>query len=129
MVIRYVGTGLVPVHYVLPKKKEEIGTQEQDVNDHQSPTRKSGFQPRKQIDRGSEHDQSLYRREDTGVVIPIPVRDGTFKDEIGERKEMMMPVIVMRPKVETEMDEHAPRENDDSLGVQEVISYSQNDQN
>jgi len=30
---------------------------------------------------------------------------------------MMMPVVVMRHKVETAMEEHAPRKNDDSLGV------------
>ena len=33
----------------------------------------------------------------------------------------MMSVIVMRHKIETAMEEHAPRTNDDPLGVQEVI--------
>ena len=41
----------------------------------------------------------------------------------------MMSVIVMRHKIETAMEEHAPRQNHDPLGVQEVIPNPQNDQN
>ena len=37
---------------------------------------------------------------------------------------MMMPVVVMRQEVEAAMNEHAPRKNDGSLGVEEVISDS-----
>ena len=41
----------------------------------------------------------------------------------------MMSVVVMRHEVETAMDEHAPRKNDDSLGVQQIIPNPQGDQN
>ena len=41
----------------------------------------------------------------------------------------MMSVVVMRQKVEAAMDEHAPRKNDDSLGVQQIISNAQKNQN
>lgn len=101
----------------LPKEKEEIGTQEQNVNGYQSPSRKPSLQPRKQIDRRNKHNQSLYWRDNTGIVIPVPIRNRAFKDEIGERKEMMMSVVVMRYKVETAMEKHAPRKNDNPLGV------------
>ena len=97
--------------------KEKIGAQEQNVNGYQSPSRQPSLQPRKQIDRRNKHNQSLYRRDNTGIVIPVPIRNRAFKDEIGERKEMMMSVVVMRYKVETAMEKHTPRKNDNPLGV------------
>lgn len=42
---------------------------------------------------------------------------------------MMMSVVVMRYKVETAMEKHAPRKNDNPLGVQQVIPNPQNNQN
>ena len=57
----------------LSKEKEEIRTQEQNVNGYQSPSRKPSLQPRKQVDRGSKHDQSLYRGDDPSVMIIIPI--------------------------------------------------------
>ena len=62
-------------------------------------------------------------------MIPVPIRNRAFKDKIGEREEVMMSVVVMRHEVETAMDEHAPRKNDDSLGVQQIIPNPQGDQN
>ena len=124
-----VGAGLVPTQYVLPKRKEDIRTQKQDIYHHQSTTRQSSFQARKQIGGGNEHHQPLYRRDNITIVIPIPVRDRAFKDEIGERKEVMMPVVVMRQKVETAVDEQTPRENHDPLGVEQVIPNTQKNQN
>ena len=88
-----IGWEIVSGRLHLPEKKEEIGTQEQNVNDHQSTTRKSGFQPRKQIDRSNKHNQSLYRCNDTTIVIPVPIRNRAFKDKIGEREEVKYPTL------------------------------------
>ena len=73
-----------------------------------SPAGEAGFQSRKQIDRGDKRDQSFYRCNNTTVMIPVPIGDRTFKDEIGERKEVMMPIVMMRHKVETAVEEHTP---------------------
>ena len=104
--------------YTLPKEKEEIGTQEQDIDGNQCPTGYSGFQAAEEVNRSGKHDQSLYRRDDPSVMIIIPIGNRAFKSKIGERKEMMMSVVVMRYKVEPAMEEHTPRTDDGSLGVQ-----------
>ena len=54
------------------------------------------FQSWKEVDRGGEYDHSLNRCDDASVVIPIPIRDRTFKNKIGEWKEMVVSVVVVR---------------------------------
>ena len=107
----------MPVRYALSNKKEKIGTQEQYVNGYQSISRKPSLQPRKQIDRGSQHNQPLYRGDNIPVVISVPIRNRTFKDKIGEREKVVMSIVVMCYKVETAMEEQTPRKNDNPLGA------------
>ena len=112
------GRKIVSGRLRLPEKKEEIGNKEQDVYDNQTPSRKPSLQSRKQINGSSKHNQSLYRCNDAAIVIPVPIRNRAFKNKIGDRKEVMMSIVVMRQQIEAAMEEHARRKNDGFLGVQ-----------
>ena len=62
------------------------------------------------------------------MVIAIPIRDRTLKDEIGERKEVMVSIVVVRQEVESAVDEQTPREDGYPFGVQEVVPDPQQNQ-
>ena len=103
------------------KEEEQIGSDEQDVHSDQAPPCESGLQSPVEVDRGDEENDARYRCENTGVVIAIPIRDRTLKDEVGERKKVMVPVVMVRQEVETAVDEQTPCQDGYTLGVQEVI--------
>ena len=100
------------------KRRKQVGGKEQDIYDHQAPTRRPGFQTRKQINRGGKYYDLFNRLDDLGIVSSIPVRDRAFKNKIGERKEVVMSIVVMRQKVESAVDKQTPSEDRYPLRMQ-----------
>ena len=80
----------VTLHVTLAENKEEqVGNNEQDIHDDQTPPHETGPQSSVEVDRGDQKNDALYRGNDASKVIAIPIRDWTLKDEIGERKKVI----------------------------------------
>ena len=103
---------------------EEKGGEEQNIDCYQNDTPKSSLQSREQIDRSSDYNQAFYRFDDPGVVVSIPIRNGTCKEKIGERKEVMMSIVVVRQEVRSAVDKHTPSDNRHPLGMQSENTQS-----